>query len=123
MFLDWSAHFSHFLKVAKDNTKRPLHIQRARVIEYSNAHPTEVWIRYVPEGEWYKFSIVKCNATPHLPEPANAQKYTAAVPLKDIKIKDLRKIVDRYVPLDYKGYYAPFLDTTAGGESSSDDAD
>jgi hypothetical protein len=53
MFLDWSAHFSQFFKrVLKDNTKRPLHIQRARVIEYSNAHPTEVSIRYVPEGEW-----------------------------------------------------------------------
>jgi hypothetical protein len=66
---------------------------------------------------------VKRNATPHLLEPANAQKYTAAVPLKDKKIKDLRKIVDKYVPLDYKGYYAPFLDTTTGSESSSDDAD
>ena len=120
MFLDWSAHLSQFFKkVVKDNTKRPLHISRARVIEYSNAHPTEVWIRYVPEGEWYKFSIVKRNATPHLPEPANAKKYTAAVPLKDKKIKDLRKIVDKYVPLHYKGYYATFLDS----ESSSDDAD
>ena len=60
MFLDWSAHFSPFFKkTVKDHSKRPLRIQQARVLEYCSAHPTEVWIKYVPEGEWYKFSILK----------------------------------------------------------------
>ena len=118
MFLDWSAHFSPFFKkTVKDHSKRPLRIQKARVLEYSSAHP---WIKYVPEGEWYKFSILKRNATPCLPDPAGARKYTAAVALKDKKIIDLKKIVDKYIPLEYKAYYAPFLTTTQDSESSSD---
>ena len=64
--------------------------------------------------------ILKRNATPCLPDPAGARKYTAAVALKDKKIIDLKKIVDKYIPLEYKAYYAPFLTTTQDSESSSD---
>ena len=66
---------------------------------------------------------MKRNATPNLPEPANIQKYTAAVPLKDKKIIDLKKIVDKYVPLEYKDYYAPILAPTVDSESSSECVD
>ena len=122
VFLDWSGHLSPFFKkTVKDDSKRPLNILRARTIEYSNSHPTEVWVRrYEADGAWYKLSILKRYATPNLPEPANAKKYTAPVPLKDKKVIDLKKIVDKYVPPKYKGYYAPVLETAVDCESSSD---
>ena len=123
MFLDWSSHFSPFFKkVVKDHSKRPLRIQSARVIEYSTTHRDEVWIRYEPDAEWFKFSIVKRNAIPSLPQPTTAQKYSTALPLKEKKIVDLKKIVDKYVPTEYKSYFEPILATTVD-ESSSEDGD
>lgn len=99
VFLDWSSHLSQFFKkTIKDDSKRPLKILSARVIEYSNSHPAEVWVKYDIDGAWHKFSILKRNATPYLPDPDNARKYTAPVQLKDKKIVDLKKNCGQMCP-------------------------
>ena len=83
-FLDWSGHFSPFFKkTIKNNAKQSLNIQNARVLEYSSTHPTEVLVKYNPDGEWHKFSILKRSVTPTLRRLATAQKYTEANPMKE----------------------------------------
>ena len=76
MFLNWFAHFSKFFKKTIKNTeKQTLSISNAQVLEYSNTHPTEVWVKYTPDGMWRKFNILKHCVTPTLPLPTScAQK-------------------------------------------------
>ena len=108
-FLDWSGHFSPFKKTIKNNAKQPLNIQSAQVLEYSSTHPTEVLVKYNPDGEWHKFSILKRSVTPTLPRLATAQKYTEANPMKEKKLIDLKKIVEKYVPTEFKSYYESIM--------------
>ena len=51
LFLNCHAHFSKFFKkTIKNSEKHALNISNARVLEYSNTHPTEVWDKYSPDG-------------------------------------------------------------------------
>lgn len=110
MFLDWQVHFTKFYKkMIKNSEKQSLKISNARIIEYSNTHPTEVWVQYTPGGEWCKFAILKRGATPTLPQPTSSQKYSGLVELKEKKVVDLKKILDKYVPTEFKSYYVNIL--------------
>ena len=113
MFLDWQKHFSKFFKkVVKNMEKQALNISNARVLEYSDTHPNEVWVKYsleTPDTEWTKFTILKRGASPELPDPAQSQKYFRPVPLKENKSRDVAKIVDKYIPANFKTYYQDIL--------------
>ena len=73
-------------------------------------------MKYSPDGEWHKFNILKRGVTPTLPLPTSAQKYTGLVPIKENKVADLKKIVEKYVPAEFQSYYDIIL-----SEPSSDD--
>ena len=118
MFLDWCVHLSQsFKKTIKNTAKRALNISNARVLEYASTHPTEVWVKYSPDGEWHTFSILKRGVTPTLPQPATSQKYKELVAMKEKKAIDLKKIVEKYVPTEFKGYYEAIMPST---EASSE---
>ena len=122
MFLDWQVHFTKFFKkMIKNSEKQSLKISNARVIEYSNTHPTEVWVQYTPGGEWCKFAILKRGATPTLPQLTSSQKYSGLVELKEKKVVDLKKILDKYIPTEFKSYYENLLVPSSITSSDSSD--
>ena len=97
MFLSYNDHFSTMFKKTVKSTdkknKKSLSIQKARVIEYSVDHITEVWVKY-GEEEWTKFSILKRRATARLPTPEQT-KYNDHIPVKEAKAADIKEIVDK----------------------------
>ena len=98
-------------------------IRKARVIEYSVDHITEVWVKYGEEEEWTKFSILKRRATARLPTPEQT-KYNDHIPVKEAKAADTKEIVDKYVPEEYKQFYDVVLPSDGPGISSdTDDGD
>ena len=85
-------------------------------------HASEVWVKYTSSDteEWSKFQILKKGATASLPSP-QLRKYRTPVPIKATKAADVRKIVDKYVPAEYKGFYDDIQ--SAGVSSETDDGD
>lgn len=57
------------------------------------------------DEEWSKFSVMKSAS---LPSPAE-MKYNGVVPVKATKAADVKKIVEKYVPQDFKSYYDSLL--------------
>ena len=97
----WSAEYSRILAA--------LNIQRARILEYSADHVSEIWVKYSAdeEEEWSKFAPLKVRTSTSLPAP-ECLKYTREIPLKANKLSDVIKIVDRYVPEPYKDFIIQF---------------
>lgn len=107
MFLDFFGHFSPlFKKVVGSSSKASLNIQKARVLEYSAAHASEVWVKYTvdEEEEWSKFQLLKSHATASLPAPTY-QKYKDKIPIKANKVVDIQKMVNKYVPEECRAFY------------------
>ena len=92
-----------FFKKSIRSGKQALSMQKGRVFEYADTHASEVWVMYGGENEqWSKFAIGKKGAIPILPtEPKN----TSLLPLKPSKVSDVMKLVDKYVPREYKPFY------------------
>ena len=108
MFLNCCDHLSpSFKKTIKNDEKQPLNISNARVLEYSSSHPTEVWVQYRPDGEWRKFTILKRGGA--IPSIPLLTKYTGLLAMKENKVTDLKKIVDKYVPTEFKSYYRSIM--------------
>ena len=61
---------------------------------------TQVWVKYGGDDEqWVKFNLEKKGATPTLPtEPKNSK----LLPVKPTKVVDVKKLVDKYVPMEYQ---------------------
>ena len=121
MFVSYANHFSQFFKkTVKSSKKKPLNIQKARVLDYATAHASEVWVKYTAEeAEWEKFEILKRGASPTLPV-IDCQKYDAVVPVKENKAADLKKIVEKYVPEEFRAYYESSLLASSSATSETD---
>ena len=108
MVLGYSSHFSQIFKKTVKNKNVFLKIQKACVLDYYMyfEHPTEVWVKYTANEaeQWSKFSIFKHRCVPSLPSPENI-KYNRVLPIKDTKTKDLKTMVEKFVPAEYKGFY------------------
>ena len=119
IFLPFSSHFSSIFKKIVKSKKKSLNIQKARILDYSVNHVSEVWVKYTGSEteEWSKFSLLKKSASPSLPL-SNEKKYNGLLPLKASKAADIEKIVDRYVPTQFRAFYAVTAD-----DSISDDSD
>ena len=122
MFLDWQVHFSSFFKKAiKNSKKHSLAISNARALEYCSTHSTEVWVKYnIFDAEWHKFPVLKRSNTPTLPDPHSSCKYSKPVELKEKKAIDLKKIVDKYIPTEFQGYYNNILSYTAESDATDE---
>ena len=86
--------YTIFKKTVK-NKNRSLNIQKARVIEYSLHHASEVWVKYTASGEeeWSTFAPLKKHARASLPPPEQ-NKYDGLLPVKASKAADVQRIVD-----------------------------
>lgn len=114
---DYVTHLAPFFKKSVRSGKQPLGIQKARVLEYADTHPSQVWVKYGGEDEqWVKFELEKKGAAPTLPsEP----KYTNPLPVKPTKVADVRKLVNKYVPTQYRSFY----DAMYGDDEVSSETD
>ena len=95
MFLDFDAHFTPLFKKAVKKSGKSLNVQKARVLEYSADHASEVWVKYtlLDEEEWSKFPLLKARKVPSLPSSSDT-KYDGAIPVKKKKANDVKKIVE-----------------------------
>ena len=118
MILNCATHLTTFFKKNVQASKKPLNIQRARILDYSSQHPSEVWVKYGSEDEeWSKFSLKKRSVIVRsLP---SAQKYSRPLPVKQSKVSDLRKLAEKYVPPVFR----PFFDSIRGSEDVSSETD
>ena len=102
LILNFNAQLSPFFK----KTIRGLNIQKARMIEYSEDHITEVCVKYTLEEEeqWSKFLLFKARAIVSFPAQINV-KYHSRLPVKANKVADITKIVKKYVPVQFQPFY------------------
>ena len=80
-------------------------IREARVFEYSHDHANEVWVKYSlnEEDAWHKFNIEKrACANPTLPTDL---AYSGLLPLSPEKLDDIKKVVYKYVPHEFRQFY------------------
>ena len=105
MILDCSAHFSVFFKKNINAGKKKLNLQRAMILDYSSQHPGEVWVKYGDENEeWSQFTLEKRRHSAIRTLPTS-QKHHTPLPIKQSKVSDIRKIVEKYVPTQYHSFY------------------
>ena len=104
MVLNCAAHFSPVFKKTVKAEGKGLNIQRAMILDYSNSHPSEVWVKYGDEDEeWSKFSPEKCSKV--IKSLPTAPKYLHPLSVKQNKISDVHKLVDKYVPVEFQSFY------------------
>ena len=98
--------------------KATFDIQKARVLDYSQDHVSEVWVKYSvsDEEEWRKFSILKRVL---VLTPSDQAKYDDYIAVASKKYADINKIVDQYVPEEFNEFY----DTVAPAEDASLDTE
>ena len=117
MVAEYTSHFMPSFKKMVRSGKRLLNLQKARVLEYSDTHASQVWVKYGGEDEqWVKFDLEIKGATPTIPtEP----KYHKLYPVKLTKAADVKKLVNKYVPEEYRSFY----DCIHGNEDISSETD
>ena len=92
MFLDYTCHFSTIFKKTAQRKKKYLNIQKARVLDYSVDHASEVWVKYTGSEteEWSKFTLLKKGARASLPPPDDKSMMGFSL-LKSVKHLTCRK--------------------------------
>ena len=122
MFLNFGQHFAQLFKKTVKSSGKCLNIQKARIIDYSADHIWEVWVKYTvsKEEEWSKFSVPKAHASASLPSPSST-KYNSDIVIKPNKVDDIKKIIEKYVPVEHKSFYDNLL--TGAVSSETDESD
>jgi hypothetical protein len=101
---DYQSHLSRFFKQSVTNIlKERLMLSKVKCLSYNDNHSTEVLAfetaqSLIPQ----RFIIEKPNARVSLPV---AQMYRGIVPIKAAKQRDIKRIVDKYVPQPYRAFY------------------
>ena len=72
------------------------------------------------EEEWSKFPLLKARKVPSLPSSSDT-KYDGAIPVKKKKANDVKKIVEKYVPQEFKSYYDGLVDGDVSSETDESD--
>ena len=105
MVFDYQNHLSGFFKKSVMHNGQRLRVRDARVFEYSVDHPSELWVKYsLNENDtWHKFSIMKKGSSyVSFPiEPA----YLSPLPISPEKVHDIKKLVYKYVPHEFRQFY------------------
>ena len=95
-------------------------IREGMVFEYSSDHKEEVWIRYSlsPEAEWHKFPLEK-KKVGEISFPTEPV-YTEPLQIGSPKVDDLKKIVYKFVPREFRNFYDTIIseNTTESSNSS-----
>ena len=120
MVKEYSLHFTPHFKKSVRSGKQPQSMQKARVFEYSETHASQVWVKYGGEDEqWSKFDLEKKGAAPTLPFEPRYKKY---LPVKPKKVADVQKLVDKYVPMEYRSFYDA-MDANEDVSSETEESD
>ena len=60
MVKNYASELAPFFKKSVRSGKQPLSIQKARILEYSDTHASQDWVKYGGEDEeWTKFDLEK----------------------------------------------------------------
>ena len=120
---------TYLKKTVTSKSKEKLRMRSVRILDYSKEHVNEVWAKYsMKESDSRENFVVEKCSVKRIAFP-QAPAYTAFHPLKPAKIADLRKIVNNFVPEEYKMYYQQILsacessETYSGQESGSSDTE
>ena len=119
MVYDFRSHNAKLFKNAYKSEGRKIRIRDTKVFQYSDSHPSEVWVRYSMSelAPWEKFSIEKPRARITLPERV---AYSGQLPIKSAKLDDLRKL-EKYIPPDYKHFYTNLATGPCATEGDEED--
>ena len=120
MVFDYQTHLSSFLKKTVTHKGDKMKIREGMVFEYSSDHKEEVWIRYSlsPEAEWHKFPLEKKKVR-EISFPTEPV-YTEPLQICSPKVDDLKKIVYKFVPREFRNLYDTIIseNTTESSNSS-----
>ena len=111
---DYQTHLPQFFK---NTAFTAIHMRDTHMFEYSHEHPDEVWIKYSYSDveDWSRFTIQKPRSTITFP----TQPITITpIPIKNTKLADLKKVVDKYVPPQYHPFYQSISSSHDSGNKS-----
>lgn len=119
MVVAYSTAFSHFFKKTVQAKNKALSLQRAMILYYSSQHVTEVWVKYGSgeEEPWSKFEVKKHRT--RIESLPSTQKYHSLLAVKQSKITDVLKLVEKYVPQEFHQFYS----SIAGDEEVSSETE
>ena len=119
MVLDFPTHFSQFFKKTVVSGGERMRIRDARMFEYSSDHPNEVWVKYSLSGndEWGKFVIEKKRSGP--PSLPSEKLYSGTLSLNPNKVDDLKKVVYKFVPREFRDFYDEIIMANVSSPSTS----
>ncbi len=116
---DFQSHLAQFFKRTVSSHGERLKIRDARVFEYSINHPNELWVKYslATGSTWHKFVIEKKNSpVPSLPvQPV----YSSILPINPNKVDDLKRIVYKFVPREFRYFYDGIIHCNVSSPGSS----
>lgn len=124
--LDYQSHFVKYFKQSVTNKeKERLMLSKVKCLKYSTSDPLQVQVfeNSQMNGEM-RFVIEKSNMSVRMPlVPA----YNKPVPIKPAKLKDLKTIVEKFVPVQFRAFYEqrynnnePLLEDSDSADSEAD---
>ena len=117
---DFAGHLAPFFKKTIRSDSKSLNIQKVRIFDYSSSHPSEVWVKYGSEDElWTRFGVLKKNVLT-LP---SAPKHASPIPIKEAKLKDVKSLVEKYVPFRFCSFYSLLMGGDASSETDESETD
>ena len=104
-FFDFKEHQNTFFKknVKSSETKKKLLIRAGRMFIYETDQLFKVKTSMSEIETPIEYDIVKKNSTIVLP---TSPLYTAPLPIKPAKLKDIQTLADKYIPEPYKSFYS-----------------
>ena len=102
--------FQSHLKPCFKKSVPGMRVHNVRVFEYSQIHENEVWVKYslTHTDEWHKFIIEKKKSPgPSFP---TVPAYSGVLSINPNKIDDLKKIVYKFVPREFRKFYDEIIE-------------
>ena len=97
----------------------------ARIFEYSSDHKNQDWIKYSlsAQEEWHKFTTEKRKSRGPLTFPTEPS-YSELLPLSPARVDDIKKVVYKYVPREFRQFYDDIIAASLpDSDSSQEDLD
>ena len=119
LIYEFQSHFTQFFKKTVTCKGERMMIREARVFEYSHDHANEVWVKYSlnEEDAWHKFNIEK-RACANLTLPTDLA-YSGLLPLSPEKLDDIKNVVYKYVPHEFRQFYDDLISASIPETDSS----
>ena len=115
---DFQAQLAPFFKKTVTCSTEKMRVRDARVFEYAQSHVNEVWVKYSlsANSDWHKFAIEK-RKSPTLSLPF-VPAYSSPLELSPNKIDNLKKVVYRFVPREFRAFYDEIIEANVESNGS-----